>query len=92
MGSRTRGVVGPGRRSRLAGCEAIVDDLEARRCAASLEISTTGTLGVILRARKAGLVPEARPVLQALLQQGLYLAPSLVVDALDLVGESPDDD
>ena len=43
------------------GCEAALDDLDTRRCAASLGIPLTGTLGVILRAKSEGKIPAALP-------------------------------
>lgn len=67
--------------------EAVLDDQQARRCARALGISMTGTLGVLLRAKRAGLIPAARPLLEALLRKGLYLADDLVLTALAEVGE-----
>lgn len=46
-----------------------------------------GTLGVILRARQAGLISEARPLVERLLESGSYLAGDLVRQALAKVGE-----
>jgi predicted nucleic acid-binding protein len=40
---------------------AILDDLAARRCAASLGIEPHGTLFVLLEAKKAGIVPAVAP-------------------------------
>lgn len=68
-------------------CEAIVDDLAARRCAATLGIPVRGTLGLVLLAKKRGRIPLARPVLEALRQAGMYLSDRVVNDALVLVGE-----
>jgi predicted nucleic acid-binding protein len=44
------------------GMEAIIDDLRARKCAASLGIPVRGTLGIVLVAKKRGLIPEAYPL------------------------------
>jgi predicted nucleic acid-binding protein len=57
--------------------EAVMDDLQGRHCARALGVPTTGTLGVILRAKKAGLVPAARPLVEELLKKGLYLSRNL---------------
>src|SRR5687767_11606662 len=38
------------------GCEAIVDDLAARRAASALGVPFRGTLGVILTAKQRGLI------------------------------------
>ncbi len=70
------------------GVEALVDDLAARRCAAALGVPTRGTLGVVLLAKKRGLLPSAAAVLDELRAAGLYLSPSLVARALALVGET----
>jgi len=71
------------------GFEAIVGDLAARRCAAAFGIATRGTLGVVLLAKKRGLLPSAAAVLGDLQAAGLYLSAALVKQALDLVGEGP---
>ena len=50
--------LGPGESAVLAwahahpGCEAIIDDLAARRCAATLGVPVRGTLGIVLLAKK----------------------------------------
>jgi len=69
------------------GSRAVVDDLEARRCAQALGISVIGTLGVVLRAKRKGLIPAARPTLTRLREVGLYVADDLVDRALGHLGE-----
>lgn len=69
------------------GCETVLDDLQARRCARSLGIATTGTLGILLRAKKAGLIQAARPLVEELLQRRMYLSRDLVESALADVDE-----
>lgn len=69
------------------GTVIIVDDLDDRRCAATLEIPLRETLGLILTAKKRGVIPEARPVLQKLRQSGMYLSDRIVNQALRLVGK-----
>lgn len=70
-----------------SGYEAVVDDLDARNCARSLGVPLTGTLGVILRAKQAGLVEPARPLVEDLVQKGAFLSADLVVSSLAKVGE-----
>ena len=65
----------------------IVDDLAARRCAATHGIPVRGTLGLILTAKKKGLIPAARPVLEKLRRSGMYLSDRILNQALALVGE-----
>jgi predicted nucleic acid-binding protein len=69
------------------GTVIIVDDLAARRCAATLGIPVRGTLGLILTAKKRRLIPEARPVLEKLRKSGMYLSDRILNQALALVDE-----
>ena len=50
----------------MPGAHAIVDHREARRCAAAPGVPAFGTVGVVLRAKRLGAVPVARPVLERL--------------------------
>ena len=85
--------LGPGESSVLAwalnhpGSEAILDDLQGRRCAAALGIPVRGTLGLVLRAKQRGIIPAARPVLEALRKAGMYLSDRVLNDALAHIGE-----
>jgi predicted nucleic acid-binding protein len=69
------------------GTETIIDDLAGRKCAASLNIPVRGTLGIVLIAKKRGLIPKARPVIEEMMQTGLYLSRKVVDRALSRVGE-----
>ncbi len=69
------------------GTEVILDDLAGRRCAASLGIPVRGTLGLVLKAKQRGAIPAARPVLEQLRSQGMYLSDRVILQALALVGE-----
>jgi predicted nucleic acid-binding protein len=71
----------------LPGCRAVIDDLAGRKCAASLGIPVIGTLGIVLRARRQGDIPAARPVVEDLLRGGMFLSRALLDRALALVGE-----
>lgn len=85
--------LGPGESSVLAwgyaneGSEAILDDLAARRCAATLGIPVRGTLGLILLAKERGVIPLARPVIERMCLAGMYLSDSVIDNALAIVGE-----
>lgn len=69
------------------GTEAIIDDLAGRKCAASLDIPVRGTLGIVLTAKKRGIVPTARPIIEEMMGAGLYLSRKVVEAALLRVGE-----
>jgi predicted nucleic acid-binding protein len=66
---------------------AVLDDLEARRCASSLSVPVIGTLGIILRAKSEGLIASARPVVNQLRAVGLYVTDDLIERALAHLGE-----
>ena len=67
--------------------EAILDDRAARKCALIHRIPYRGTLGVILAAKKAGLIPAAKPVCNQIVEAGLRIDASVLQGALRLVGE-----
>jgi predicted nucleic acid-binding protein len=69
------------------GSGAIVDDQAARSAAAVLGIPHQGTLGVILFAKAQGMIPAARPVVEQLRQGGMYLADSVMNQAVAQIGE-----
>jgi len=46
-----------------------------------------GTLGVILSAKRAGLIPLARPLVVQAIAAGLYLDARLVAGSLAAIGE-----
>lgn len=70
------------------GCIAGLDDLQARQLAEGLGLAVVGTLGVLLRAKRAGLLSVVRPLIDALNAQGFRLAPDLYKDVLGLAGEA----
>jgi predicted nucleic acid-binding protein len=70
-----------------AATRLILDDLRARRVAASFSIPVTGTVGVVLRAKQQGLVPLVRPVFDDLQAAGFWISGALLQQALQLAGE-----
>jgi predicted nucleic acid-binding protein len=71
-----------------APATAILDDAAARACAKTFGIPLLGTLGVILRAKKCGLIPQATDVLKAIRAAGLHLDDRTIRLALGHVGET----
>lgn len=69
------------------GLIAVLDDALARRVADSLEIPFTGTLGLLLDAKKAGLIPAIRPYLDALQAPRFRLSSGTRSAVLKLAGE-----
>ena len=68
--------------------EAVVDDRAARNCASVLQIPVRGTLGVILLAKKSGIIELVAPILHDVLDAGLRVHPELQRDILRLAGEA----
>lgn len=69
------------------GTEAILDDLAARRCAATFGVPVRGILGLVLTAKQRGHIAAARPVLLELRAGGMYLSDKVMNQALAMVGE-----
>ncbi len=69
------------------GSTAVIDDLAGRRCAEALGLPLRGTVGLVLSAKLAGRLPQARPVLEQLRDSGMYLSDATLSRALRLVGE-----
>lgn len=54
---------------------AVLDDLAARRCAQALGLKVTGTLGLVLIAKRKRMIPNVSDALDAIVAAGLYVAP-----------------
>lgn len=57
---------------------AVLDDGDARRCAAAVGVPMIGTLGILLRAKRNGLLEQVRPLTERLQRSGFRLDQSLV--------------
>ena len=67
----------------------ILDDALARRAAQSLGLRLTGTVGLLLDAKRAGLITTITPVLDNLQSLRFRLLPQTRALVLRLAGESP---
>lgn len=65
----------------------LIDERKARGIASVLGIPLTGTVGVLLEAKRSGHVSQIRPLLDDLLGAGVRLSPRLYLSALTLAGE-----
>lgn len=65
----------------------VLDDLEARRCAKAMGLKVIGTLGVVARAKRAGRIEWAAPVIGRLRETGPYVSEDLMAQLLREVGE-----
>ncbi len=65
----------------------LMDDRAGRRVAGILGIPVIGVLGVLVLAKRRGLLPAIRPQVEQLVVSGYYLADQTIDDALRLAGE-----
>lgn len=72
---------------RHGAARVVLDDLEARRCAKAMGLKVIGTLGIVARAKRAGRIEWAAPVIGRLRETGLYVSDELVAQLLREVGE-----
>jgi len=70
------------------GAGVLLDDRAARRCAQTLGLWVVGSIGLIARAKRAGLVTAAGPVIRAVVEAGLHVDEELVSAVLADLGEA----
>lgn len=71
----------------IAADVVIIDDANAKKHAKYLELPVTGTLGVLIKARQEGYVDELKPILQQMMENGIYISRSLLELCLKQVRE-----
>jgi predicted nucleic acid-binding protein len=66
----------------------LVDERRARQIATAAGLTVTGLLGTVARAKLAGLIPLAQPVLDELIQTArFWIGPQLYQEVLKELGE-----
>lgn len=66
----------------------VLDDYKARRMAEILNISYTGTIGILVQAKRMGLVSSIKPLLQKMKDTDFRISIELELHALRAAGES----
>jgi predicted nucleic acid-binding protein len=69
------------------GASLLVDDRKGRRAATELDVPFSGTVGMLIDAKVAGLIPSVVSALNDLVASGVYLSASLIERARRLAGE-----
>lgn len=64
-----------------------IDEMAGRRLARLSGLRVTGSLGVLLKAKKQNLVPRVRPCIDNMLRHGIWLKPDLIDEVIRLAGE-----
>ena len=66
----------------------LIDERRARRIAAeAYHLEVRGTCAVLLRAKREGLLPSIKPVLETLVSNGYFIGPQLMMECLRQAGE-----
>jgi uncharacterized protein len=65
----------------------LIDDKRGRKVAKINNISTIGSLGILLVAKQAGLITEIAPLIEQVSSSLIYLSPELIQTVLDIAGE-----
>ena len=73
--------------ARELGAIAAIDERRGRNIATALGIPQTGTVGILLTAKKAGAVLSVTPLLDQLIDKGIRLSSRLYEEARRLAGE-----
>jgi len=61
----------------------LIDDKKGRQLAKKLGISISGTLGIILKAKKKGLIKSVKPYIDKLIKINYWISPSLIEQILN---------
>lgn len=70
------------------GWRIILDDRRARAVARGLGVTIIGTVGILVRAKRLGMIPSLKTLLDALAAQEFYISEALQAEALRLAQES----
>ena len=65
----------------------IIDDNAAKKTAKYLGLTVTGTIGVLLKAKRSGIISEVYPLLEEIKRNGFYIDNSLEMLILEQAGE-----
>jgi len=65
----------------------IIDDLKGRKLAKKFNLNITGTLGLILIAKREGILPQIKPLFDKIQATNFRIAPTLLENILKQAGE-----
>ncbi len=72
----------------LAADYLLIDDKRGRKVAKINQIKTVGSLGVLLQAKRAGLISRVAPLIEQIAASPVFMSESLIQTVLDLADES----
>ena len=65
----------------------IIDDLAARKTAEYLDLTLTGTIGILVKAKRLGLISEVMPIIKEMESHNIYFSESLISRIRKLANE-----
>ena len=65
----------------------ILDDNSAKKTAKFLELSVTGTLGVLVKAKQLNYIEKVKPLMDALIANGFFVTQNVYSMVLEQAGE-----
>lgn len=65
----------------------LIDELVARNIAESLGLKVSGTVGILLKAKKLGLITKIKPDLDELKNKNVWVSEEVYKKALEMAGE-----
>lgn len=65
----------------------IIDDANAKKHAKYLDLPVTGTLGILIKAKQKGYIEKLKPILDQMVQNGIYISQRLIRMCLEQAGE-----
>lgn len=65
----------------------IIDDSKGRKAAQRLNLNITGSLGIFLKAKRAGLIPAIKPIIEKVQQTNFRHSQAVLQEILFLAGE-----
>jgi predicted nucleic acid-binding protein len=71
----------------IGGGRVIVDDQSARRVAKRIGLHVIGTAGILIAAKRRGIIPKVKPYLDRLLAVEFFLSPELYDEVIHRAGE-----
>jgi predicted nucleic acid-binding protein len=66
----------------------LIDDKRGRKVAKINQIKTVGSLGVLLQAKRAGIIPYVAPLIEQIAANSVFMSESLMRTVLELADEA----
>ena len=71
----------------ISADQIILDDLDARYTAETIGLNVIGTIGILMRAKEQNLISAIAPLLEQLIDAGMWISMEIKQYALELSGE-----